>query len=202
MKLLASVAVLLVAAGGSQMAGWERGPLVVLEKLAAAQRSIDSNAAFALFSDDATIVNVIGSKFSGSQLNSFVEEAISSGDGFVIESPEVRGNTAAWTQAVTAEFYESIDVAPVTFAFNAAFEKGKIECIIAYFPSAEIARIENACRAQEVEPFINGGACSEFVRRAWTHTNFVSERLQQDDAVMCPAGYASLQSSHGRGINR
>jgi hypothetical protein len=199
-RLTALAAVLLVAAASSLMAGWEQDPLGILEKLVKAERSTNFDAALALFADDAAIVNVTGRNFSGSELKSFVGEAISRGDSFVIESPHARGDTVAWTQAVTARFYESMGVAPVTFAFKAAFEKGKIKCIISYFPLEEIMRIEKACRAQETDPLINGGACSEFVEYARTHTNFVSKRLDRDDATMCPAGYARRQSNHGRRV--
>jgi hypothetical protein len=119
------VTIFLVAAANAPVSGFEPDPLSVLEKLIAAEHSIDVAAALALFADDAVIVNVTGRKFSGQELKSFVEEAIWRGDGFVIESPHAQDNTAAWTEEVTAKFYESIGVAPVTFAFRAVFQKGK-----------------------------------------------------------------------------
>jgi hypothetical protein len=195
--LIGLAAVWLVAAAGSAVTGWGQDPLVVLEKLAAAERSIDVDAALTLFADDAAIVNVTGRKFSGSELKSFVEETIWRGDGFAIESPRAQGDAAAWTQAVTANFYESLGVGPVTFAFKAAFEKGKIKCIIAYFPSTEITRIEKACRAQDPNPLIYGGECSAFVRNARTHTHFVSEHPRRDDATICP----QVSFPHGRPVS-
>src|SRR5262249_55238070 len=80
----------------------------------------DVTAALSLFADDAIIVNVVGQAFAGQSLKLFVTRDIAAHDQFMIEAPQVRGDTVGWSKSITAGFYAALGVAPVRFVFEAA----------------------------------------------------------------------------------
>jgi hypothetical protein len=92
-------------------------------------------------------------------------------DQFQLDDPSVDGEKVTWQEAAAAPFYERIGVAPVKCSFEARVQNDKIKSIVAHLPTAEIARIREACKAQTKEPLIYDRPCSEFVQRAEAHTN-------------------------------
>jgi hypothetical protein len=148
----------------------ESDPLSVVQALMGAQNAADADAALALFTDDAVIINLTGDKFAGDDLRRFIQTDTWVNDQFAMESPHVGGNKVVWTRSVTAGFYQHLGIAPVQFAFEATVQAGRIKSIVAHFPLWEITRIEEACRTRATEPVIYGRPCSEFVRGIKAHT--------------------------------
>jgi hypothetical protein len=148
----------------------ELDPLSVVQALMDAQNGADADAALALFTDGAVIINLTGDKFAGDDLRRFIQTDTWVNDRFAMGSPRVRGDKVLWTRSVTAGFYRHLGIAPVQFAFEATVRAGRIMSIIAHLPLREIARVEEACRARTKEPAIYGRPCSEFVRSIKAHT--------------------------------
>jgi len=147
--------------------------LAVLKKLMEVETVGDLKAALSLFAGDAIIINIVGGRFVGHSLKYFIAADISAHDQFLMESPQVKGDKVEWTRSVTAGFYATLGVAPVQFAFEAIVQRGKVKSIVAHLPTAEIARIEAACRARPKEPLIYGQPCGEFVQYLKEHTQSV-----------------------------
>jgi hypothetical protein len=151
--------------------GAQADPLSVIQALMEAERTLNLEAAVALFADGAVIVNVTGRKTADrEELRWLINTEIWLRDSFQLDHLKVEDNRVSWDEAASEPFYQSIGVAPVCFVFEAVVQKGHIMSIVAHLPLAEISRIRQACKAQADEPLIHGGACSEFVQLAEAHT--------------------------------
>src|SRR5262245_11733773 len=156
-------------------------PLSVMNKLMEVETVGDVTAALSLFADDAIIVNVVGQAFAGQNLKLFVTQDIAAHDQFMIEAPQVRGDTVGWSKSITAGFYAALGVAPLRFVFEATVRSGKIKSIVAHLPAIEIARIETACRARTPEPMIYAQPCAEFVRQLKAHTRLTAREARAQE---------------------
>ena len=156
-------------------------PLSVMNKLMEVETVGDVTAALSLFADDAIIVNVVGQAFAGQNLKLFVTQDIAAHDQFMIEAPQVRGDTVGWSKSITAGFYAALGVAPLRFVFEATVRSGKIKSIVAHLPASEIARIETACRARTPEPMIYAQPCAEFVRQLKAHTRLTAREARAQE---------------------
>jgi hypothetical protein len=141
----------------------DAAPLSIIQALMDAERTFDLDRALSLFADDAVIVNAAGVTTAGTEnLKQFLAEDMRYNDAFELDQPVVDRNQVSWTEPVSADFYRTLGVAPVRFAFTARVDQRKIELIVAYVPPEEIARIAAACR-RAADPLIYGRPCSEFV---------------------------------------
>lgn len=163
--------VLLISLGAGATSGTEPNPIAVVRALMDAESVANLDGAIALFADDAFIVNVTGWKTADRQeLKWFINTEIWLREDFLLDHPQVEGNTVSWAEPVAAAFYKSIGVAPVQFAFEAVVQNGKITSMIAHLPTREIARIREACETQSKDPLIHDRPCSEFVQLIEAHT--------------------------------
>jgi hypothetical protein len=103
----------------------ELDPLSVVQTLMDAQNGADADAALALFTDGAVIINLTGDKFAGDDLRRFIQTDTWVNDRFAMGSPRVRGDKVLWTRSVTAGFYRHLGIAPVQFAFEATVRAGR-----------------------------------------------------------------------------
>ena len=152
-----------------------------MNKLMEVETVGDVTAALSLFADDAIIVNVVGQAFAGQNLKLFVTQDIAAHDQFMMEAPQVRGDTVGWSKSITAGFYAALGVAPLRFVFEATVRSGKIKSIVAHLPASEIARIETACRARTPEPMIYAQPCAEFVRQLKAHTRLTAREARAQE---------------------
>jgi hypothetical protein len=151
--------------------GTEPDPLTVVRALMDAESAANLDKAMALFADDAFVINVTGRRTADRQeLKWLINSEIFLREDFLLNRPQVEGDTVSWIELASEEFYKSIRVAPVQFVFEAVVQSGKIRSIVAHLPTSEIARIREACHAQAKDPLIHDRPCAEFVQLIEMHT--------------------------------
>lgn len=81
------------------------------------------------------------------------------------------GDKVTWINRESNESYRKLNVAPVQQNAAIVVREGKIISWINYFPSSEIARMEQGCTAPQAHGvLLNDQPCSQFVEQAKVQT--------------------------------
>ena len=80
-----------------------------------------------------------------------------------------------WINRESNESYSKLNVAPVQQNSEVLVRVGKIISWVNYFPSGEIARIEQACSTPQAQGvLLNDQPCSQFIEQAKAQTASVT----------------------------
>ena len=170
---LATATILLVLSVVSQAAEAQNpDPASVLKRYIEAQNAGDLDTALALWAEDGVIINSRGRRSASHEsLGQFIRGNISRK---IKQEPEVIqtvGDKVTWINRESNESYRKLNVAPVQQNSEIVVRGGKIISWINYFPSSEIARIEQACREPQAQGvLLNDQPCSQFVEQAKAQT--------------------------------
>jgi hypothetical protein len=156
----------------------ETDPLSVVQRLNAAVKAGDVEAAVALFADDAVIVNTRGRRTEGkAAIRAFWRATIAEGASApstpTAANSTIAGDKITRTRGVTTDYYRKLGVAPLTHGNEATVRDGKITRYFNYIPHAEIDRLEKACAAPQAAGLLIYGreSCAEYVQRARANTD-------------------------------
>jgi uncharacterized protein (TIGR02246 family) len=147
-------------------------PRSVLKRYIDAQNAGELDAALALWADDGVIINTRGRKVAGKEnLSKFIQTNISRKIKQEPEAIETVGDKATWIIRESNESYRKLNVAPVQQNSQIVVRGGKIFSWVNYFPSGEIARIEQACSTPQAQGvLLNDQPCSQFIEQAKAQT--------------------------------
>jgi len=147
-------------------------PASVLTRYVEALNAGDLDTALALWAEDGVLTNTRGRRYVGHQsLRPFIQQNISRRIKQEPEAIQAIGDKVTWINRESNESYRRLNVAPVLQNSEIAVRGGKIVSWANYFPSSEIARIEQACatpQAQDV--LLNDQPCNQFVEQAKAQT--------------------------------
>ena len=151
-------------------------PRSVLKRYIEAQNAGELDAALALWADDGVIINTRGRKVAGQEnLRKFIQINISRKIKQEPEAIQTVGDKVTWINRESNESYRKLNVAPVQQNSEIVVRGGKIILWVNYFPSGEIARIEQACSTHQAQGvLLNDQPCSEFIEQAKAQTATVS----------------------------
>ena len=126
----------------------------------------------ALWADDGVIINTRGRKVAGKKnLRKFIQTSISRKIRQEPEAIQAVGYKATWINRESIESYRKLNVAPVQQNSEILVRCGKIISWVNYFPSGEIARIEQACSTPQAQGvLLNDQPCSQFIEQAKAQT--------------------------------
>jgi hypothetical protein len=166
--------------GRAESQAGQAEPVSLIATLFEAQRSADYDLALALFDDDSVIINVVGARFTGrDKLKEFLQSVDGLGNNQKAEGVRGASATVTWTEAITSQDYEKLEIAPVRVAKEAVVRNGKIALLVAYFPPSSLAKFEKVCEQEGCEApkaegvLFFGYPCIRFLARAWTQTRTV-----------------------------
>jgi limonene-1,2-epoxide hydrolase len=165
--------ILLVLSVMFQAAGAQNpDPASVLKRYIEALNAGDLDAALAQWAEDGAITNTRGRRSAGHErLREFIQGNISRKIRQEPEQIMTVGDKVTWINHESNESYRKLDVAPVQQNSAIVVRDGKIISWINYFPSSEIARIEQACTAPRAQGvLLNDQPCSQFVEQAKAQT--------------------------------
>lgn len=150
-------------------------PISVMQGFFDAEHTGNVDAALAHWSDDGIFTDTRGRKRIGhDDLRKLIQGAINAKIRHEMKAPRVEGERVKWTEAETTDFYVKLGIAPVQTISDALVQMGKIKALVVHFPSAEIARIEQACQKPDAAGLLMFGlSCAEFVRLARIHTESI-----------------------------
>jgi SnoaL-like domain len=143
-----------------------------LKRYIDAQNAGELDAALVLWAEDGVIVNTRGRKVAGKEnLKKFIQTNISRKIKQEPEDIETVGDKVTWINRESNDSYRKLNVAPVQQTSEIAVRGGKIISWVNYFPSGEIARIEQACSTPQAQGvLLNDQPCSQFIEQAKAHT--------------------------------
>ena len=152
--------------------GQNTDPRSVLKRYIEAQNAGDLDGAVALWADDGVIINTRGRKVAGKEnLRKFIQTNISRKIKQEPEAIQTVGDKVTWINRESNESYSKLNVAPVQQNSEILVRGGKIISWVNYFPSGEIARIEQACSTPQAQGvLINDQPCSQFIEQAKAQT--------------------------------
>ena len=152
--------------------GQNTDPRSVLKRYIEAQNAGDLDGAVALWADDGVIINTRGRKVAGKEnLRKFIQTNISRKIRQEPEAIQTVGDKVTWINRESNESYSKLNVAPVQQNSEVLVRDGKIISWVNYFPSGEIARIEQACSTPQAQGvLINDQPCSQFIEQAKAQT--------------------------------
>ena len=152
--------------------GQNTDPRSVLKRYIEAQNAGELDAALALWADDGVIINTRGRKVAGQEnLRKFIQTNISRKIKQEPEAIQIVGDKVTWINRESNESYSKLNVAPVQQNSEILVRGGKIISWVNYFPSGEIARIEQACSAPPAQGvLLNDQPCSQFIEQAKAQT--------------------------------
>jgi uncharacterized protein (TIGR02246 family) len=147
-------------------------PRSVLKRYIGAQNAGELDATLALWADDGVIINTRGRKIAGKEnLRKFIQGNISRKIKQEPEAIQTVGDKVTWINLEANESYRKLNVAPVQQNSEIIVRGGKIISWVNYFPSGEIARIEQACSTPQAQGvLLNDQPCSQFIEQAKAHT--------------------------------
>jgi len=147
-------------------------PASVLKRYVEALNAGDLHTALAQWAEDGVITSTRGRRNAGHEsLRQFIQRNISRKIKQEPEAVRTVGDRVTWINRESNESYRKLNVAPVQQNSEIVVREGKIKTWVNYFPSAEIARIEEACaRPQAHGVLLNNEPCSQFVELAKAHT--------------------------------
>lgn len=170
--LIAATVLLVVSAIFQAAEAQNPDPASVLRRYIEALNAGDLDTALAQWAEDGAITNTRGRRYAGHEsLRSFIQGNISRKIKQEPEAIQTAGDKVTWINRESNEAYRNLNVAPVQQNSEIVVREGKIVSWVNYFPSSEIARIEQACatpRAPGV--LLNDQPCSQFVEQAKTQT--------------------------------
>ncbi len=152
--------------------GQNSDPRSVLKRYIEAQNAGELDAALALWADDGVIINTRGRKVAGKEnLRKFIQTNISRKIKQEPEAIQTVGDKVTWINRESNESYRKLNVAPVQQNSEILVRGGKIISWVNYFPSGEIARIEQAClKPQAQGVLLNDQPCNQFIEQAKAQT--------------------------------
>jgi len=152
--------------------GQNTDPQSVLKRYIEAQNAGELDAALALWTDDGVIINTRGRKVAGKEnLRKFIQTNISRKIKQEPEAIQTVGDKVTWINRESNESYSKLNVAPVQQNSEILVRGSKIISWVNYFPSDEIARIEQACSTPQAQGvLINDQPCSQFIEQAKAQT--------------------------------
>jgi len=152
--------------------GQNSDPRSVLKRHIEAQNAGELDAALALWADDGVIINTRGRKVAGKEnLRKFIQTNISRKIKQEPEAIQTVGDKVTWINRESNESYRKLNVAPVQQNSEILVRGGKIISWVNYFPSGEIARIEQAClKPQAQGVLLNDQPCNQFIEQAKAQT--------------------------------
>jgi limonene-1,2-epoxide hydrolase len=150
----------------------EPDPASVLKRYIEALNAGDLDTALAQWAEDGAITNTRGRRSAGHErLRQFIQGNIARKIKQEPEQIKTVGDKVTWINRESNESYRKLDVAPVQQNSEIVVREGKISSWINYFPSSEIARIEQACTAPQAQGvLLNDQPCGEFVEQAKAQT--------------------------------
>jgi uncharacterized protein (TIGR02246 family) len=156
--------------------GQNTDPRSVLKRYIEAQNSGELDAALGLWADDGVIINTRGRKVAGKEnLRKFIQTNISRKIRQEPEAIQTVGEKVTWINRESNESYSKLNVAPVQQNSEVLVRDGKIISWVNYFPSGEIARIEQACSTPQAQGvLLNDQPCSQFIEQAKAQTASVT----------------------------
>ncbi len=152
--------------------GQNSDPRSVLKRHIEAQNAGELDAALALWADDGVIINTRGRKVAGKEnLRKFIQTNISRKIKQEPEAIQTVGDKVTWINRESNESYRKLNVAPVQQNSEILVRGSKIISWVNYFPSGEIARLEQACSTPPAQGvLINDQPCSQFIEQAKAQT--------------------------------
>lgn len=152
--------------------GQNTDPRSVLKRYIEAQNAGELDGALALWADDGVIINTRGRKVAGKEnLRKFIQTNISRKIKQEPEAIQTVGDKVTWINRESNESYSKLNVAPVQQNSEILVRGSKIISWVNYFPSGEIARIEQACSTPQAQNvLINDQPCSQFIEHAKAQT--------------------------------
>jgi uncharacterized protein (TIGR02246 family) len=152
--------------------GQNTDPRSVLKRYIEAQNAGELDIALALWADDGAIINTRGRKVAGKEnLRKFIQTNISRKIKQEPEAIQAVGDKVTWINRESNESYSKLNVAPVQQNSEILVRDGKIISWVNYFPSGEIARIEQACSTPQAQGvLLNDQPCSLFIEQAKAQT--------------------------------
>jgi len=170
---LIAATILLVLSVMFQVAGAQNpDPATVLKRYIEALNAGDLDTALAQWAEDGVITNTRGRRSAGHErLREFIQGNISRKIRQEPEQIMTVGDKVTWINRESNESYRKLNVAPVQQNSAIVVREGKIISWINYFPSSEIARIEQGCTAPQAHGvLLNDQPCSQFVEQAKAQT--------------------------------
>ncbi len=143
-------------------------PASVMKRYAEALNAGDLDTALALWAGDGVLINTRGRRYVGHEsLRPFIRRNISRKIKQEPEAIQTIGDKVTWINRESNESYRKLNVAPVQQNSEIVVRGGKIVSWVNYFPSSEIARIEQACATPQAQSvLLNDQPCSQFVEQA------------------------------------
>jgi ketosteroid isomerase-like protein len=147
-------------------------PPAVLQRYIDAQHAGDVEAALALWAENGVMTNTQGGTFTGrEELRRFIQGNITRNIRQAPESIETIGEKVTWINPESQTSYQRLKVAPVQQHSEIIVQNGHIISWVDYFPTDEIARIEQACATpQGQRVLLNDQPCHQFIEQAKAHT--------------------------------
>lgn len=170
---LISATVLLVVSVVFQAAEAQNpDPAFVLKRYVEALNAGDLDAALAQWAPDGVLTNTRGRRYAGHEsLRPFIQGNISRKIKQEPEDIRTLGDKVTWINRESNESYRKLNVAPVQQNSEIVVRGGRIVSWVNYFPSSEIARIEQACTAPQAQGILlNDQPCGQFVEQAKAQT--------------------------------
>ena len=168
MILLTATALFALSVASPAAEAQNPDPASVLKRYVEALNAGDLNTAVALWAEDGVLTNTRGRRYVGHEnLRPFIRQNISRKIKQEPEAMQVIGEKATWINRESNESYRKLNVAPVQQNSEITVRGGKIVSWVNYFPSSEIARIEQACAMPQAQGIsVNDQPCSQFIAQA------------------------------------
>jgi uncharacterized protein (TIGR02246 family) len=143
-------------------------PASVLKRYVESLNAGDLETALALWAEDGVLTNTRGRRYVGHEnLRPFIRQNISRKIKQEPEAVQTIGDKVSWINRESNESYRKLNVAPVQQNSEIVVRGGRIVSWVNYFPSSEIAKIEQACTTPQAQGvLLNDQPCSQFIEQA------------------------------------